>query len=163
MSRRRPIRRTAGAHLVEPRGARHRLLGWERRLLFASGGLLLATGAVWLGVHYLRSADALPSPAEAWLMRTHGLAAFAALFVFGALAVAHVPRGWRLASRRDWKAQRATGLCLCLAAGGVALTGYLLYYFAPDSVRPAIGWVHSALGLAMALLVLAHRRGSEGL
>jgi hypothetical protein len=38
------------------------------------------------------------------------------------------------------------------------VTGYLLYYFAPEGVRPALGWLHSALGVAMALVVVWHRR-----
>jgi len=80
------------------RGA-HRLVAWQRRLLYGAGVLLLASGAVWLVLHYARPADALPSAFEAWSMRIHGLAAFAVLFVFGALAAYHVPQGWRLSHR----------------------------------------------------------------
>ena len=66
----------------------HRLAPWQRRLLVGSGVLLLATGLAWLAVHYTVGAGAgeMPAPAEAWLMRLHGLAAFAALFLLGALA-----------------------------------------------------------------------------
>ena len=35
---------------------------------------------------------------------------------------------------------------------------YLLYYFAPETLRPALGWVHSAVGIAMGVFLLAHRR-----
>ncbi len=139
----------------------NRLRHWQRQLFYATGALLVVTGGVWLVVHYARAADALPSPAESWLMRAHGLGAFAALFVLGALAAAHVPRGWRLVERLGWQAQRRTGLVLCVFAGTLALTGYLLYYFAADDLRPALGWMHSALGAAMAILVAAHRRGGE--
>jgi hypothetical protein len=37
-------------------------------------------------------------------------------------------------------------------------TGYLLYYFAPDSIRPAVGWVHSLVGLAAAGILVQHWR-----
>lgn len=138
----------------------HRLAAWQRRSLYGTATALLATGAAWLAVHCTRPADALPSPAEPWLMRVHGLAAFVALFVLGALAASHMPRGWRLAERRGWLAQRRTGVVLCGLGAALVFTGYLLYYFAPDSVRPALGWVHAGLGAAMALLVVAHRRGT---
>ena len=138
----------------------HRLAAWQRISLYGTATALLATGAAWLAVHTTRAADALPSPAEPWLMRVHGLAAFLALFVLGALAASHVPRGWRLAERRGWPSQRRTGVVLCGLGAAVVLTGYLLYYFAPDNVRPALGWAHAGLGVAMALLVVAHRRGT---
>ena len=94
-------------------------------------------------------------------MRAHGLGAFAALFLMGALAASHVSRGWRLAERRGWQGQRRTGLVLGGLGVALVLTGYLLYYFAPENLRPALGWIHSAIGVAMAMLVVAHRRGGE--
>ena len=139
----------------------NRLRAWQSRLFYASGTMLLATGAAWLVVHYTRAADALPSPAEPWLMRAHGLGAFAILFMLGALAAAHVPRGWRLAERLGWQQQRRTGLVLCALAAALALTGYLLYYFAPETLRPGLGWLHGALGAAMTIVVAMHRRGGD--
>jgi len=70
-------------------GSVHRLVRWQRRLLYGAGAALLASGVGWLAVHYGRSADALPSPLEAWAMRIHGLASFLVLFGFGALAASH--------------------------------------------------------------------------
>jgi hypothetical protein len=136
----------------------HRLPVWQRRTLFGAGTLLLGSGVAWLGLHYGRTDDSLPAPLEAWLMRLHGLAGFIALFCFGVLAAAHVPQGLRLSRRMRWAGQRGSGLLLCGLAGALALTGYLLYYFAPDAVRPALGWLHSGLGLLMAALILGHRR-----
>ena len=75
------------------------------------------------------------------------------------LAAAHIPQGWRFTHRRKWAAQRSTGIVLCVLAGALALSAYLLYYFAADTVRPALGWIHSGLGVAMIGLVVAHRRG----
>jgi hypothetical protein len=136
----------------------HRLVAWQRLVLYGSGGVLLLSGVAWLALHYGRSGDALPSSLEAWLMRLHGLAAFAALFVFGVLAAAHIPNGWRFTHRRKWAGQRTTGIVLCVLAGALATTSYLLYYFAPDSIRPGLGWLHSGLGASLTALVLAHRR-----
>lgn len=136
----------------------HRLPRWLRRCLDACAIATLGTGLAWLAVHYTIGAGRgeLPHPAEAWLMRAHGLAAFAALFVLGALSAVHVPPGWRLSGRHRWAGQRGTGITLCVCAVAIALTGYLLYYFAVETTRPAIGWVHAILGLAMAGAALLH-------
>lgn len=140
----------------------HRLVRWQRRALYLTGTLLLLTGCAWLAVHYSIGAGAgeLPHPIEAWSLRLHGLAAFGGLFVLGALAAGHVPQGWRLSHRRRWAGQRRSGLGLCVAGGLLVLSGYLLYYFAPEALRPALGWAHTGAGVAMGLLVAAHRRGA---
>jgi hypothetical protein len=139
----------------------HRLVRWQRLTLYLSGAALLLSGGVWLAIHYSIGAGAgeLPHPLEAWSLRLHGLAAFVGLFVLGVLAAAHVPQGWRLSHRRRWAGQRASGVLLCVIGGILAATGYLLFYFAPDSVRPTLGWAHALVGVLMALLVASHRRG----
>ena len=144
-----------------PHHPAHRLVRWQRIALYGTGAVLLLTGAVWLGVHYSIGAGAgdLPHPLEVWSLRLHGLAAFAGLFVLGLLAAAHIPQGWRLSHRRRWAGQRSSGVLLCVAGGALAASGYLLFYFAPDAVRPALGWVHTAIGVAMGLLIAGHRRG----
>jgi hypothetical protein len=136
----------------------HRLSRWQRQVLYAAGLVLLVTGVAWLALHYGRGDESLPSALEPWAMRLHGLAALAVVFTFGALAASHIPHGWRWTHRLRWAQQRASGVALCTLAAGLVLTGYLLYYFAPDNVRPALGWLHSVLGVAMAALVVAHRR-----
>jgi hypothetical protein len=136
----------------------NRLVAWQRRVLYGAGIVLLLSGAAWLAIHYGRAADALPSPLEAWLMRLHGLASFAALFVFGAFAAGHIPQGWRFTHAREDAGQRWTGVVLCVLAAALVLSAYVLYYFAPDRVRPSLGWLHSGLGAAMAVLLLVHRR-----
>ena len=148
--------------LVEPRPAPvHRLIRWHRLTLYVAGGLLLLTGASWLVVRYGigSDADGLPSPLEAWSLRVHGLAAFGGVFALGVLAAAHVPQGWRLSLRNDWRSQRRTGSALCILGALLVVTGYLLFYFAPEAIRPALGWIHAGIGFVMAALVASHRRG----
>lgn len=139
----------------------HRLVSWQRTLLYSAGVVLLLSGVAWLVLHYGRGEDTLPSPLEPWTMRLHGLAGFAALFLFGALSAAHIPHGWRFSHRARWAPQRSSGIILCTLAGTLVLSGYLLYYFAPDGVRAPLGWLHSGLGVAMAGFVLSHRRMRE--
>jgi hypothetical protein len=137
-----------------------RLVRWQWIALLAVGTVLLATGAAWLALHYTLGAGTgeLPHPAEPWLMRLHGLAAFAALFMLGVLAGAHIPQGWHHGNRHRRSRQRGTGVAVCTLAALTVGTGYLLYYFAPDTLRPALGWLHAGAGAAMAGLAAFHRR-----
>ena len=139
---------------------RHRLPKWQRRTLSASGAMLLSTGLIWLVLHYSIGAGAgeLPHPLEAWLLRLHGLAAMAGIFLFGALASSHVPQGWRLSHRWRLVAQQRTGVLLCCLAALLATSSYLLYYFASEDLRPFLGGIHAAIGVAMAGLLLWHGR-----
>jgi len=138
------------------------MVRWQWRALVLSGLLLAGSGFGWLAVHYGIGAGAgeLPHPAEAWALRLHGLAAFAGLFVLGTLAAAHIPQGWRLSHRRRWSGQRRTGLVLCILGAALVLSGYALYYFAPEALRPALGWAHTAVGVVMGLLVAFHGHGT---
>lgn len=138
----------------------NRLRPWQRRLCDATGALLLASGAVWLVVHYAWGAGAgeLPHPLEAWTMKLHGLAAMASLFVLGLLSAAHVPHGWRLTRGAPRRGRRALGAGLVAAAALLAASGWLLYYLTPEPARPVVGGAHAAVGFAMALLLAAHRR-----
>ena len=139
----------------------HRLVRWQRDALYLSGAVLLLTGCLWLAIHYSIGAGAgeLPHPLEVWSLRVHGLAAFAGVFVLGVLAAAHIPQGWRLSQRRRWVAQRRSGLWLCASGALLVLSGYALFYFAPEAARPAMGWAHAVIGTVMALLIASHRRG----
>jgi hypothetical protein len=141
----------------------NRLAGWQRQTLYVTAALLLFTGVLWLAVHYSVGAGVgeLPHPIEAWSMRLHGLAAFAGIFMFGALSASHVPQGWRLTFQYHWAGQRKTGLALCALAFVLAVTGYMLYYFAPEPIRPALGWVHAFAGVAMGVLIPIHRRNKN--
>jgi hypothetical protein len=130
---------------------------WQRRGIHLGVLALAATGLAWLAVHYSVGAGAgeLPHRAEAWLMKLHGAAMMAALFFFGSLVSGHAPRGWRMGR------QRRLGLALWAAVALLVGSGYALYYFAPEPVRPALGWAHSGAGIALLGMLWRHRRGSQ--
>ena len=156
------MNRAAHPHTVQHRAVHH-FARWQTLALYATGLLLLLSGAAWLALHYSVGAgvaDTLPHPLEAWLLRLHGLLAQAGLFVFGVVAAVHLPHGWRASRRLRWAGQRRTGVLLCALALALAVSGYLLYYFAPEWLRPALGWGHAAVGLAMAAALTLHRRRS---
>ncbi len=78
--------------------------------------------------------------------------------IVGSGRLRHVLMGWRFGRQPTWASQRTSGVLLCGLAAAVALTGYLLYYFAPDTIRPGLGWIHAGVGTAMAFVVVSHRR-----
>ena len=93
-------------------------------------------------------------------MRLHGAAGFAALFFAGTLAAGQVPRGWRMSVGRargpsGARLPRRSGIALCALGAVLAASGYLLYYFAPETVRPVLGIVHAVLGVAFWALLPA--------
>ena len=143
-----------------PSHSGHRLAPWHRRGVLLVGAVLLLTGLGWLALHYRAGLAAaaidLPHPLETWALRLHGLAADFGLFMFGVLAAAHVPQGWRLSRRPRWAYQRNSGLLLCGLAVLLAASGYGLYYFAPEWFRPTLGWAHAAAGVAMAAALAWH-------
>jgi hypothetical protein len=138
----------------------NRLRRWQRLLCDGAGLVLLASGLVWLVVHYAWGAGAgeLPHALEPSMMKLHGLAAMAALFAFGSLATSHVPHGLRVTQGRRGRSHRRLGLWLGALAALLVGSGYLLYYFTPENWRAATGLTHSAIGVAMALVLVWHRR-----
>lgn len=137
------------------------LQGHQRMLVHASGWVLVASGVVWLGVHYLIGAGAgeLPHPLEVWMIRMHALAAWCGAFALGGIAVSHIPRGWHSTLQRRAPAQRRLGLALCVMALALLLSGYALMYFVPEPAHAAWGWAHSAVGVAMAAVLIVHGSG----
>jgi len=161
---------------------RNRISHGQRRALYASTAVLLGTGLLWLSVHQWAwpamsraSMEGLPSPWEPWLMKAHGAAMMAMLFLIGRLSATHVMRGLRLMSPgaassphphphrpggqpqpQPWR--KLGGISLLVQLAFLALTGYGLYYLVPDDWRDATGWVHAAIGVAWVLTLLVHRR-----
>lgn len=127
---------------------------WQRWTVAGASWSLFLSGVLWLAVHYLWGAggSGLPHPAEAWLMRWHGLSAPVGLFALGVVAAWHVQGGWRL------RLQRASGLSLCALGAALVATGYALAYLVPESWRPGVGWGHAALGALAFGMGAAHAR-----
>jgi len=135
-------------------GSANPLLRWQRLGLHASVVALAFSGLLWLLVHYTWGSGAgeLPHPLELWMIRLHGAFAMAGLFFVGVLASEHVPRGWRMAR------QRGTGLSLLACMAALVLSGYALYYFAPETLRAWIGNSHAAVGAIVLALLAWHGR-----
>lgn len=130
-----------------------RLSRRHRFALYSALGLSFASGfAWWLLDHFGRIEGEFgpaPHPAQAWLLRVHGAAAFASLIVLGTLLPVHVKRAWRAAKNR-----RSGTVLLSLVALQVG-TGYALYY-ADEGLRTLAGQIHFALGITLPVLLAAH-------
>ena len=130
---------------------------WQKQWLKASALLLLLSGCAWLALHLGQCPDELPSPWAPWLMKLHGLAGFSTLLALGALMGHHVPAGWRFSRWHARHRQRASGIVLSTVLSVCVLSAYVLYYFAPETWRDAIGWVHAALGALACTIWFVHR------
>lgn len=139
----------------------HHLPRWQRRGLYLTVAALTLTGLPWLVIHYTlgEGAGELPHPAEAWLMRLHGLAAFVGLFWFGVIAAAHIPRGWRMSARLRWARQRSLGLFVTVLMTALALSAYAMFYLLPEAWHTPVGWLHAGIGTLLALALPLHAGG----
>jgi len=124
-----------------------------RGALYATGGLVAASGSLWLVVH-----DGSRRLAVACI-EVHGVTAMALLVLIGAAAALHVPTGWR--ERRN----RASGAILSTALIVLVATGAVLYYAGDDVARNAASVAHWTVGLAAVALAGLHvwlgRRGAR--
>ncbi|MBV8504145.1 MAG: DUF4405 domain-containing protein [Paucibacter sp.] len=132
---------------------------WQLIALYATATLLVLSGAAWISAHFfMRSVGEggmeLPNPLEAWMLRLHGIVAYAGLFVFGSMSATHIVTGWRL-RRNRWSGVTLT-LCLTVLAG----TALLLYY-APEDWHASASALHWGLGFAAVLVFWKHRRGRQ--
>ncbi len=125
-----------------------------RTWFWGSFAVLFITGVLWLVLHYLgRTEDEsglTTHSMEPWLLKLHGLAAFLALMVLGAVYVRHVLPAWHA------KRNRGSGLILTGSLGLLILSGYGLYYFSGESLRTWTSYLHDVLGVALPLIVVIH-------
>jgi H+/Cl- antiporter ClcA len=142
-----------------------RLSQHHRQWLYAVGGCLVGSGVGWLIAHYmLGGADSFGEtrhPSEPWWLRLHGAAVMAFLVVFGTILPGHVTRAWSLRKNRAQSVRRnvVTGTLMLSLVAALALTGYALYYFGSEELRPYISAGHWVLGLAATVGFYQHRRG----
>ena len=124
---------------------------WLRWTVYLTSLALFISGALWLVVHYGRgNADDLPPPAQAWLLRVHGLAMLVGLFVYGSLLRTHMINAWQM------QRNRSTGVLLAVVLALLTLTGYLLYYGSDESMRSVISIAHWVIGLAIGVVLPFH-------
>jgi len=127
---------------------------WHRRSIYATGIVLLLSGAAWLLLHYfLRPMSAFGegvNPLEPWAMKLHGAAAMATLFLVGSLLHLHVRRALR-AGRNT-----LTGWAMIATLSMLTLTGYGLYYVAGESDRAVWSLLHWSVGFVVAVLFVVH-------
>jgi hypothetical protein len=115
----------------------NRLSRLHRRLLYATLGSLLVSGALW---EWYR---------DATLMKIHGAAAMLALILFGMLLPGHIPKGWN-------GGRRKTRIPILGASAWLIVSGYLLYYAGNETVREFTSGSHLGIGLALPLLLGFH-------
>ena len=131
-----------------------RLSRGHLRWVYASCGLLFASGALWLLFHYFVRVHGefgeRPHALELWWLRLHGAAAMLMLAVLGSLLPIHMRRGWH--QRKNLLAGTVLGALALL----LVISGYALYYFGSEETRPWISAFHWLLGLGAPLLLVWH-------
>jgi hypothetical protein len=129
-----------------------RLSPRHQRWFYSVAAVLFVSGVIWLQLHWLdiRNPDALPHPAEPWLMKVHGAAAMLLLVILGTLIPLHIRRGWYA------KVNRQSGLGIIALFAFLILSGYGLYYVGDEHAREYTAYVHDILGLAAPLIIAWH-------
>ncbi len=83
------------------------------------------------------------------MLRLHGAAGFATLWLLGLLWVVHLVPGWN--ARR-----RPSGIVLASMLCALVVTGWGLYYAGGDELRATISLVHWTVGAALPVFLLPH-------
>lgn len=123
-----------------------RLSPSHRYGLYACVAILFLTGIVWAFFHYIAHFDR----AEPLLLKIHGAATFAFLFLIGALATKHVIVAWRAGTNR------ASGIATAVMVGMLIVSGYLLYYAGDEEFRAVVSWTHLGVGVGFGLYLIRH-------
>jgi len=122
--------------------------------LYATGALLVLSGALWLLFHYFVRIPGefgeKPHAIEPVLLIIHGLFAAAFLIGFGSVLPGHVRRAWN--GRRN----RISGSIFFALLTILIASGYALYYTGDESARIAISALHWVVGLGIPALMGWH-------
>lgn len=121
----------------------------EKRWLYGVTAILWLTGTIWFVLHHLTPDGEFGSSTQFMLLKVHGIAAMAFLFVLG-IIFHHIPPGWQN------KHQRVSGVPLLSICGILILTGWGLYYLGQEDWRNAASLIHSAFGIVLPFIILAH-------
>jgi uncharacterized SAM-binding protein YcdF (DUF218 family) len=132
--------------------------GYPRRFLLA---LLLVCALAWVSglllaptTLALRAEWALPwrlsAPARLAVAALHTTAAFALVFLCGALWARHMRDGWHN------RCQRASGVATGASLLALTVTALFIFYAGDDAWANAAAFVHLTLGALLALPLLWH-------
>lgn len=141
---------------------RLRMPTWMRRWVYVTGGVCLATGALWLLFHhFVRSESTFgprAHPLEHIWLTVHGGVAFLMSWVFGLIWLVHVRRGWQRGRNRG------SGTMMGLIIVMLVLSGWGLYYLSDEQWRNVISLLHWVIGVASGLWLPFHVwRGRRGI
>ncbi len=123
-----------------------------RTAIYATFAILFVSGAVWLVADSLKDGanGELWQQIAATLLMTHGGSAMVTLMMLGALVPVHMRYGWR--GRKNLR----TGIAMATVGAILIVTAFGLYYFGAEGARVVAGDVHTWLGVASPVLLLAH-------
>jgi cation transport ATPase len=123
-----------------------------RFAIYIAFAVLFVSGAAWFVVDQMKESanGEIWQQAAPYLLMVHGGAAMLTLMLLGALFPVHIGRAWRA------KKNRATGIVMLAFNSVLIATAFGLYYLASEILRPWASDIHTAFGLAMPLLFLAH-------
>lgn len=131
-----------------------RLSKLHRAWIYASFGLLLATGVVWFVLDRACEIEGEFGPEKhPWagpVLAAHGALAWVAAVVIGSLLPLHVRGAWR--ARRN----RRSGVSTLVWNGALIVTGWLLYYSGSETLRAGVAWTHLGLGVTLPWVVAFH-------
>jgi hypothetical protein len=125
----------------------------ERRIFYGVTFILWLTGTIWLFFRYGVPVEDEFGPqthsAQTMMLKIHGLAAMAFLFIVGEL-IHHIRPGWRR------KQQRPSGASLLFFSGFLILTGWGLYYAGDERFRNWMSAMHSIIGFLLPVIIFLH-------
>lgn len=122
--------------------------------LYATGVVLVLSGALWLLFHHFVRIPGefgdRPHPLEHWWLVGHGIFAAAFLIGFGSVLPGHVRRAW------NGKRNRISGAIFLALLVVLIASGYALYYTGEESARALLSALHWVVGLGMPVLMGWH-------
>jgi hypothetical protein len=123
-----------------------------RYAVYATFAILFLSGAVWLVADSLKDGanGELWQQVAAMLLMTHGGSAMITLLMLGALIPVHMRFGWRAGKNLT------TGIAMATVTAILVVTAFCLYYFGVEGTRAVAGDVHTWLGVASPVLLVAH-------
>ncbi|MBC3878313.1 DUF4405 domain-containing protein [Undibacterium sp. FT79W] len=127
---------------------------WHKYMLYGLVATLFISGVTWLLARYfLRTMGEFGeniNPLEHWSMQAHGGLIIPLSFLVGGLLFQHIRRAHRAQRNRN------TGWSMILILLWLALTGYALYYFSSEDLRPYWSTAHWTIGLTLPLMLGFH-------